>query len=76
MAFSISFGRRLGYGSFRSGQPVEEALGAGGLKVAADLVELLAGVSHDLAGLGYIVKFRGQFEETELASGDFDLSGL
>ena len=68
-------GESVGMGVSGARKPVDEAFGAEGLKVAADLVELLSGVSHELAGLGYIVEFVGQFEQAELASGDLDFSG-
>ena len=75
MASSISLGRRLGCGprgpGRRSRSPCEPKV----WEVSADFVELLAGVSHDLAGLGYVVKFGGEFEQAELAPGDFAFSG-
>jgi len=68
-------GESVGMGFSGARKPVDEAFGAEGLEVAADLVELLSGVSHELAGLGYVVEFVGQFKQAELASGDLDFSG-
>lgn len=50
-----------------AGKPVDQVLGAVGLEVAADLVELLAGIAHRLAGAGNIRKFGREFEQAELA---------
>jgi hypothetical protein len=68
-------GQAVGMGFLGTGQAVEQALGAEGLEVPSDLVELLAGVTHDLAGLGYVVEFSGEFEEAELAACDFVSGG-
>jgi hypothetical protein len=38
------------------------------LEVAADLVELLAGITHRLAGLRKVVEIFGEFEQRELGS--------
>jgi hypothetical protein len=51
----------------RAGQPVEQALGAKGLEVAADLVELLARVAHHLAGPADVLQLLGQFQQRQLA---------
>ena len=56
-------GESVGMGFSGARKPVDEAFGAEGLEVAADLVELLSGVSHELAGLGYVVEFVGQFKQ-------------
>ena len=50
-----------------AGKPVDQALGAIGLEIAPDLVELLTGITHHLAGSGDIGEFCGKFEQTELA---------
>ncbi len=41
-------------------QPVDQPLGAVGLVVAPDLVELLPGVAHEAAGPGHVVEVLGQ----------------
>ena len=40
-----------------TGKPVDQAIGSVHLVVAADLVELLAGVAQDFAGLAHIGRF-------------------
>lgn len=49
------------------GEP-DQAFGAVGLEVAPDFVELVAGTSHHLAGVGVVVEFAGQLEKRQLAS--------
>ena len=68
-------GQAVGMGFLGAGEAVEEAFCTEGLEVAADLVELLPGVSHNLAGLGNVVEVGGEFEQAELAAGDFLFSG-
>jgi len=58
-----------------AGHPVEQALGPVGLEVPADFIELLAGVSHHLAGLGNVVELGGKFEQAELAASGLLFSG-
>lgn len=62
--------RRLG-----PGDPVEKSLGAEGLEVAPDLIKLLPGITHELAGFGNVVEFRGELKQAELAPSDFLFSG-
>ena len=50
---------------------VQESLGANGLEVPADLVELLARIPHDLAGFGDVVEVGSEFQERELPAGSF-----
>jgi len=50
---------------------IQEGLGAHGLEVPSDLVELLAGIPHDLAGLGDVVEVGSEFQERELPAGSF-----
>jgi len=45
---------------------VEESFGAEGLEVSADLVELLAGIAHDLAGFGDVVEVGSELQEGKL----------
>jgi len=52
----------------RAGDPVEQAVGAVGLEVAADLVELLAAVADDLTGLACTAELDRKLEQGELAS--------
>lgn len=49
-------------------QPVDQALGAEGLIVAAALIELLAAVIRHLARPGDVVQFRGGFQKAQLAA--------
>lgn len=58
-----------------AGQPVDQPLGAIGLEVAADLVELLARVAHHLAGAGNVGQLARQFEQRELATCYLVLAG-
>ena len=46
---------------------VDQALGAEGLVVAADLVELLPAVADQLAGLADVAEILREFEQAELA---------
>ncbi len=46
-----------------AGQPVDQPLGAIGLEVAPDLVKLLAGIAHQLAGPADIGKFRRKLQQ-------------
>lgn len=55
------FADAIGVRSPRPGDLVDEPLGADGLIVATDLVELLSGVAHDLAGLADVLQTLGQF---------------
>lgn len=70
---------RLGYPvgvrAAGAGRAVEQALGAIGLEIAADLVELLAAVAQQLAGLGDIAKVGGRLQQRQLASCYFVLRG-
>jgi hypothetical protein len=59
----------------RAGRAVDQPLRAEGLEVAADFVELLAGVTHQLASLRDIVEIARQFEQRELAACYFLLRG-
>ena len=61
--------RRHPVGMWPSGtrHTVEQAFRTIGLEVAPDLVELLAGIARDLAGSGYIGKFRSKVEQRKLA---------
>lgn len=43
----------------RAGDPVEQAVGAVGLEVTADLVELLAAIADDAAGLADVAELAG-----------------
>ncbi len=45
---------------FTAGQFVEQALGAIGLVVASDFVELLAAVSDELAGFADVIELFGE----------------
>ena len=58
IACSISSPTRLGCGGAGAGDPVEQPVGAIGLEVAPDLVELLAAVAHQPAGLADIAELR------------------
>jgi hypothetical protein len=60
-------GHPVGMRRAGAGDLVEQPLGAIGLEVAADLIELLAAVAHHPAGLADIAELGGQFEQTELA---------
>ena len=51
----------------RAGDPVEQAVGAVGLEVAPDLVELVPTVADDPAGLAYIAELAGKLEQSGLA---------
>lgn len=51
----------IGVRAFCSRKPVKQALGAVGLVVAADFVELLAGIAHDAAGFGDVLQIRSKF---------------
>ena len=61
-------GDAIGVRPLRAGQTVDEAVGPIGLEVAPDLVELLAGVAHHLAGAADVGELRGEFEQRELAA--------
>lgn len=50
-----------------AGDPVEQAVGTVSLEVAPDLVELLAAVADDAAGLADIAELVGKLEQSELA---------
>jgi hypothetical protein len=54
--------------SLRARQAVDEALGAIGLEVAPDLVELLARVAHQPAGLRNVVQILCKIEQGKLAT--------
>jgi len=62
--------RRLG-----PGDPVEKSLGSKGLEIAPDLVKLLPGIAHELAGFGNVIEFGGELKQAELATSDFLFSG-
>ena len=51
-----------------AGQTVDQAVGAVGLEVATDLVELLPAVDHHLTGFGDIAEVGGQLQQRQLAS--------
>lgn len=50
-----------------AGDPVEQTVGAVGLEVAPDLIELLAAVADDAAGLAHIAELAGKLEQSELS---------
>ena len=59
--------RKLGYSQhslldLRTGQAVDQPFGAVGLEVAADFVELLAGIPHHFAGAAHVGKLRSQLQ--------------
>ena len=60
-------GDAIGMRAFGPRQAVNEALGSAGLEIAPDLVELLAGVTHHLAGAADVGKFCGEIVQGELA---------
>ena len=65
----LDLGRAPGWdAALGAGQPVDQRLGAVGLEVAADLVELLAGVAHHLAGPADVAEILRQLEQGELAT--------
>src|SRR5690606_32405448 len=45
------------------------------LEVAPDLVKLLPGIAHKLAGFGNVIEFGGELKQAELATSDFLFSG-
>ena len=55
------FADAVGVWSSRPGKLVDQPLRAEGLIVATDLIELLPGVAHDLAGLTDVLQILGQF---------------
>jgi hypothetical protein len=55
----------------RSGDPVEQAVGAVGLEVAADLVELLAAVADDPAGLADVAELPASSSKVTLRRATF-----
>ena len=55
------FADAIGVWATGARQAINQALRATGLEVAADLVELLAGVAHYLAGFGDVAQILGQF---------------
>lgn len=59
MAFSAITTDPVGVWVARAGDPVEQAVGAVGLEVTADLIELLATVADDAAGLADVAKLAG-----------------
>jgi hypothetical protein len=61
-------GNPVGMRSSGAGKPVDQAFGAIGLEVAPDLVELLAGIAHHLAGAADIGKFALKVEQRQLAT--------
>ena len=65
-----------GVGTTRSRKPVQQTLGAVGLDVAPDLVELLARVAHYLAGPTDVIELLGQLQQRELAPCYLVLRGL
>ena len=54
--------------SARTGQSVDQPLGAVGLEVTTDLVKLLARVPHYLAGAAHVVQLLGELQQRQLAS--------
>src|SRR5690606_10645751 len=60
---------------FCAGHPVEKPLGTKSLEIPADFVELLTGIPHHLAGLGYVSKVLGNLEQAELATCYFLVCG-
>ncbi len=64
----LDLGRHpVGVRAARAGQAVDQPVGAIGLEVAPDLVELLAAVAHHLAGPADVAEFLGEFEQAQLA---------
>lgn len=61
-------GQPVGMWSARPGQPIDQTGRAVSLEVAADLVELLAAVADQLAGLGHITEVRCQLQQAQLAA--------
>lgn len=53
-----------------AGQPVEQPVGAIGLEVAADLIELLARIAHQLAGVGDVAEVGGELQQRRQGNGD------
>lgn len=54
----LNLGRHpVGVRTSRAGQTIDQAIGAISLEVASDLVELLPGIAHHLAGSRYVRKF-------------------
>jgi len=51
-----------------SRESVEQAFSSAGLVVAMDLIELLAGVAHDLAGFAAVAQLGGKLQQAELAT--------
>ena len=65
----LDLGRHpVGVRSLGAGQAVDQPLGAIGLEVASDLVELLARIAHHLAGAADIGEVGGEFQQRELAA--------
>jgi len=60
-------GHPVGVGRAGARHAVEQPVGAVGLEVAADLVELLAGIAHHLAGLADVPQVAREFEQAQLA---------
>ena len=57
----------IGMRSTRTRHPVDQAFSAVHLIIAADFIELLAGIAHHLAGLADVLKFSGKLQQAELA---------
>jgi hypothetical protein len=51
-----------------AGDPVEQPVGAIGLKVPTDLVELLARIAHHPAGLADVAEFGRELQQAALAA--------
>jgi hypothetical protein len=60
-------GNAVGMRATRARKAVHQTIGAIGLEVAADLVELLAAVTHELAGFGDVAEVGCEVEQAELA---------
>ena len=65
---------RIPAGAPGAGQAVDQPVRPIGLKVAPDLVELLAGISYHLAGPADIRKFLRKFQKRKLAAIQLDVS--
>ena len=61
-------GDAVGMGAAGAGHAVDEAVGAKGLEVAADLVELLAGIAGQFAGSGNVIEVGSELQQSELAA--------
>jgi len=60
-------GHTIGMRAKSAGRPVDQPVDPIGLEAAADLVELLAAIAHQLAGLADVVGVARQLEQRQLA---------